>query len=59
MNEYQRNTEPTEEVNCKLEKQVGDQGREEQGVQGREYILVLVNEERAQKKNGGNQKLDG
>ena len=50
VNEYQKNAEPTEEVKCKLEERVGDQWREEQGVQGREYILVLVKEERAQKR---------
>ena len=50
VSEYQRNAEPTEEVKCKLKERVGDQWREEQGVHGREYILVLVKEERAQKR---------
>ena len=50
VNEYQKNAEPMEEVKRKLEERVGDQWREEQGVQGREYILVLVKEERAQKR---------
>ena len=52
VSKYQRNAEPTEEVKCKLEVRVGDQWREEQGVHGLEYILVLVKEERAQKRKG-------
>ena len=48
--EYQRNAEPTEEVKCKLELRVGEQWREERGISGLEYILELVKEERAQKR---------
>ena len=50
VNEYQKNAKPTEEIKRKLEEQIRDKWREDQGVQGRNYILVLVKEEKAKKR---------
>ena len=37
-------------LNVNSRKRIGDQWREDQGVQGRKYILVLVKEEIAEKR---------
>ena len=47
---FQKNSKPSEEARCVLEERIGENWREEQGVPGRNYIMMLAKEERNTRK---------
>ena len=50
VDDYQKNSRPSEEVRCALEEIVGENWREEQGVTGRNYIMMVAKGERTKKR---------
>ena len=50
IDKYHKNLKPSEEVGCVLEERIGENWREEQGVPGRNYIMMLSKEERNTRK---------